>query len=203
MADAYALLPVEAVGLNVQVDLGMKLGTLRHFMRNGVFARTVQDLITIPLPAAGQAMDVGENSKKRILAWRSPTETLLICGDDNLLDSLAHATASLNDGCIVDQRSGAWMFRASGQAVPELVARLGGQMTMPARGETRRSRLADVSVTAIKVQADEILLVVERTYGAHLLAAIRACAQDLEVPMFDSRGTEAYCREKISRNQPT
>jgi hypothetical protein len=46
------------------------------------------------------------------------------------------------------------------------------------------ARLADVAVLAVKVQSEETLLIVERSYGPHLMAAIRVSAADLAIPLF-------------------
>ena len=185
MADAPAPLSIEAVGLSVEVETRIKLATLRFFERDGAFAKTVSSLVGIALPDIGRAQDGGGSLRSRILAWRGPTETTLIGGDDELIDSLQRAVANSGEGCVVDQSAGAWIFRVSGTAVQGLFARLGGQNTMPSLGESRRSRLADVPVYSLKVRPEDTLLIVDRTYGAHLLALIRATAEDFGVPLFD------------------
>ena len=108
----------------------------------------------------------------------------MISAEQSLIETVQGAAATLADGCIVDQRGGALVFRASGEAVSDLFARLGGQGAGPAIGESRRTRLADVAVLALKVQPEETLLIVERSYGPHFMAAIRVTAADLSIPLF-------------------
>ena len=71
-------------------------------------------------------------------------------------------------------------MRARGKCVAGLFARMGGQGTLPGLGAARRSRLAEVPVLALQVQADEILLVVQRVYAEHLMAWIRVSAASLQ-----------------------
>ena len=68
------------------------------------------------------------------------------------------------------------MLRAHGEGIPGLFARIGGQGTLPALGEARSSRLAEVPVLAIRVHPGEVLLIVDRVYAEHLKAWIRASA---------------------------
>ena len=90
----------------------------------------------------------------------------------------------MTDGCIVDQRGGALVFSAGGESVTDLFARLGGHGACPALGESLRTRLADVAVSALKTRPEETLLIVERSYAPHLMEAIRVSAADLAIPLF-------------------
>jgi hypothetical protein len=49
---------------------------------------------------------------------------------------------------------------------------------MPAVGEALTSRLAELTVTALRVQEQEIVLLVDRLYADHLLAWIRETIAD-------------------------
>jgi hypothetical protein len=60
-----------------------------------------------------------------------------------------------------------------------LLARLGGTDSVPAPGEARRSRMADVAGLALSVRAAEILLVVDRAQLPHVAGWIRATLEDL------------------------
>jgi sarcosine oxidase gamma subunit len=185
MAENHDLAPIEAAGLRVALEPRLQVASLRYFDARGAFARLLQDITGVPLPdslrALGRTADL--QSETIILAWRSPTETLMMSSAP-LIETLQGAAAAVTDGCIVDQRGGALVFRASGESVADLFARLGGHRACPALGEALRTRMADVAVLAVKVQPEETLLVVERSYAPHLIAAIRVSAADLAVPLF-------------------
>lgn len=159
----------------------LQVASLRYFDRQGTFASVLHEVTDLTLPDNLQALSSAEDqtSGAIVLAWRSPTETLMISAAPTLIETLRGAATTLTDGCIVDQRGGALVFRAGGEAVADLFAKLGGHGAAPAIGESRRSRLADVAVLAVKVQAEETLLIVERSYAPHLMAAIRVSAADL------------------------
>jgi sarcosine oxidase gamma subunit len=65
------------------------------------------------------------------------------------------------------------------------VAKTAGHGAMPAIGESRRTRLADVAVLIVKVQAEECLFVVDRIYAPHVMASIRVSAADLDVALYN------------------
>ena len=77
-------------------------------------------------------------------------------------------------------RGGLRIVRLTGQRIADLLSRLGGAASVPAVGEARRSRMADLAVLAISVRAGETLLVVDRVYLPHLLAWIRETLLDFE-----------------------
>lgn len=176
--------PVEAPGIRVSLDQGMHVASLRYFDPSGAFSRTVQASIATQLPnrlcATYDSRPTG--AVRAVLAWRSPTETLLLCNEAALIAQLQADVATLNDGCVVDQTGGTWVLRASGERVTDLFARMGGQGTLPVIGAALRSRLADIPVLALRVQAGEILLIVERLYVEHIMGWIRASAADLRIP---------------------
>lgn len=180
MAESH-LAPIEVAGLRVVFEPRLHVASLRYFDRQGAFARLLHDVTGMTLPDSSRALRRAEDptSAAIILAWRSPTETSMISAAQTLIETLQGAAATLTDGCIVDQRGGALVFSASGEALPDLFARLGGQGACPSTGASLRSRLADVAVLAVKVQPEETLLIVERCYGPHLMAAIRVSAADL------------------------
>jgi sarcosine oxidase gamma subunit len=185
MAENQDLAPIQVAGLRVVLEPRLQVASLRYFDRQGGFAGLIHDITGMTLPDSLCALRSAEDRTwdAIILAWRSPTETLMISTSE-VLETLQCAAATLPDGCIVDQRGGAWVFRASGEAVADLIARLGGHGACPASGESLRTRLADVAVLAVKVQPEETLLIVERSYGPHLMAAIRVSAADLAIPLF-------------------
>jgi hypothetical protein len=177
------LSPVEAPGVRVSLDQGMHVASLRYFDPSGAFPRTVQASIGTQLPDRLCATYVSRRTgaEKAVLAWCSPTETLLVCDEAALIAQLLVDVATLNDGCVVDQTGGTWVLRATGEGVADLFARMGGQATLPASGAARRGRLADIPVLALQVQPGEILLIVERLYVEHMMGWIRASAADLRI----------------------
>ena len=179
VASSHDLLPIEARGISVSLDRSMHAASLRYFDSDGSFARQVRASIGAPLPDRLCAT-LTPSSGESVMAWRSPTETLLLCADEALLKKLESDLASCADGCVVVQTGGARVLRASGARIAALIDRIGGQGVLPALGEARRSRLADIAVLAIQVQRDDMLLVVERVYAEHLMDWIRVTAADLE-----------------------
>ena len=186
MAENHDLEPIQAAGLRVALEPRLLVASLRYFDAHGGFACLLHDITGVTLPdslrARGSTADL--KSEGIVLAWRSPTETLLISSAATLIETLQSASATVTDGCIVDQRGGALVFSASGEAVVDLFARLGGHGAYPAIGESRRTRMADVAVLAVKVQPEETLLIVERSYAPHFMAVTRVSAADLAVPLF-------------------
>jgi hypothetical protein len=169
-------------GLRVSFDERIHVASLRYFDSRGAFSHTVSRVVGLELPnicrASVGAGGIGPD--RTILAWRSPTETLLLSDETTLIEQLEGEAALHPDGCIVELTGGACVVRADGEAVPELFTRIGGQATWPGLGEARRSRLADVPVLALQVQLGEILLVLDRVYVEHLMSWIRATAADLK-----------------------
>ncbi len=177
---------VEGSGLKVELEPRLHAASLRYFERDGAFTRMVQGVIGLEVPREGGAAHRADDAQSlTILAWRSPSETALLTTELKLLDSLQTAAAALNDGCIVDQRGGMLVFRARGTEVANLVAKTAGHGAMPAIGESRRTRLADVAVLIVRVQAEESLFVVDRIYAPHVMASIRVSAADLDVALYN------------------
>jgi hypothetical protein len=181
VASARDSLPsVEAPGICVALDRRMYVASLRYFACDGPFAQVVRAAVGASLPdrlcaTCGDPSDAGS-----VMAWRSPTETILLCADEALLKKLEFDVAPLRDGCFVVQTGGARILRASGARVADLFARMGGQAVLPPLGGARRGRLAEIAVLAIQAQGDETLLVVERVYAEHLMDWIRITATDIE-----------------------
>jgi len=185
MAENHDLAPIEVAGLRVVLEPRLYVASLRCFDRQGAFARAQLAITGVSLPDTLRALRTAEETREAIiLAWRGPTETLMISAAEAPIETLQGATTTLTDGCMVDQRGGALVIRAGGEAVTDIFARLGGQGACPAIWESRRTRLADVAVLAVKVQPEETLLIVERSYAPHLMTAIRISAADLSIPLF-------------------
>lgn len=160
--------------LTLAADVPLHVATLRYFDAAGAFAAAVTVAAAVPLPAPLTAA-VG---RSLVLAWLSPTETLALCADGARLGELAAQLAEVPGGQVVDLRGGLAALRLEGAGGGEFLSRLGGFGTVPAVGEARRGRLADVPVLAISLRAGEIQLVVDRAYAAHLLEWVRATLGD-------------------------
>ena len=177
---------IDIPGLSVGIDPEVAVASLRYFDAAGVFAGAVREAVGRPLPGPLRAVSEAlttelEGATPRghlILAWRSPTETVVLSNDRTAFASLERRLAGAQHGCMVNQSGGIWTIRVQGSGARELMLRLGSAASIPAPGEARSSRLADLHVMAICVHAGEILLLVERVYTDHLLAWIRATAAD-------------------------
>jgi hypothetical protein len=130
----------------------------------------------MPLPAALEAREEAQ----LILAWRSPTETLCVTRSATRLAEIGASLAACAEGCMVELTGGLRIVRLMGVGIADLLCRLGGTASVPAPGEARRSRMADVPVLALSLRAGETLLVVERVYLPHLLGWIRETLLDFE-----------------------
>ncbi len=71
------------------------------------------------------------------------------------------------------------MVRVCGPRTNDLLARLGADTVIPELGEARTGRLAELQATAVRIQADEVLLIIERVYADHMLEWINVTAADL------------------------
>jgi sarcosine oxidase gamma subunit len=172
---------VEVAGLAVELQREFKLGSLRYFDAAGPFATAIRDCLGGPLPEPLQAVKypVAASRGELILAWRSPTETLLMTTDSTAFAAIVGRAAGCStEGCIVDQTGGLWAWRVTGARTHDLLLRVGSSASIPALGEARSSRVAELPVLALCVHEGQIMLLVERVYSEHLLGWIRATAAD-------------------------
>jgi hypothetical protein len=175
MADAAPLYePLACAGLTVRPEEGPPAAALRYFSREGAFASAVQEATALVLPRTLEAVAGGGY----ILGWRSPTDTLCLAAGATRLGQLGACVSGAADGCIVELTGGLDLVRLTGERVRELLCRLGGSASVPARGEARRSRLAEVPVLALCVQEGETLLLIERAYLPHVLDWVRETVLD-------------------------
>ena len=180
MADNPHFASIENPRLRVELQPQWRTASLRYFTREGAFARMVSAVTGLDVPSELRAAHADDaNHTGPLLAWRGATETILLTRDAGLVDALQASAATLGDGCVIDQTGGLLVLRAHGPAVMDLVARKAGHGAMPASGQSRRVRFAEVAVLIVKVRADEVLLIVDRIYAPHLMASIRVSAADL------------------------
>ena len=161
--------------LDVRVDETLQAGTLRYFAGDGAFAAAVREASGVALPEVLRATSA--RGGELILAWRSPTETLLLAGEP-ALSELEARVAQAADGCLVNLTGGLKVLRVTGEGIADLLCRLGGTGSIPQPGEARRSRMADVPVLVLSVRPGEALLLVDRAYAEHLMGWIRETLLD-------------------------
>src|SRR5882724_382801 len=171
---------IEIDGLSVTADRDIQVASLRYFHQAGRFAAAVREAVGRALPEPLHAFQIGSAAQGSyvILAWRSPTETLLLSSDRAAFDELERQLAATTDGCMVNQTGGICVLRAQGEKVGSLLLRLGAATAMPGLGEARSGRLAELQVLTACVQAGEFLLLVERVHANHLIEWIRATLAD-------------------------
>lgn len=158
----------------------LHVASLRYFGIEGPFAAAVAAVTGAPLPAPLRATALPADATGTaglVLAWLRPTETLALCEQAAPLALLRERLAQAPGGHVVDLTGGLKALRARGTRVAELLSRLGSSVP-PAPGEAWRGRLADVQVLAVRVRADETLLVVDRLYAEHLRGWIAATLAD-------------------------
>ncbi len=180
-ADTDTDTAIDIDGLSVNVERDVQIASLRYFRHTGRFAAVVRETIGRALPEPLRALRVGEAAPGMyiVLAWRSPTETLLLCNDRTAFDELERQLAPAADGSMVNQTGGIRAFRVRGSKAGELLLRLGSATAIPGLGEARSGRMAELAVLTVCVQAGEFLLLVERAYAHHLAGWLRVTAADL------------------------
>lgn len=167
-------------GLSISVDLEVLAASLRYFNARGSFAAAVCDAVggSLPEPLRAVRVEPTADQAPLTLVWRSPTETLLLSKDPQVFRQLERRLAAMADGCMVDQTGGIRVVRIRGARTNDLLARLGANSVAPELGEARTGRLAELPVTAVRIQADEVLLLIERVYADHLLEWIAVTIGD-------------------------
>jgi hypothetical protein len=170
-------------GLIVSVDTVTRVASLRHLAPDGALSKIIRAVFgtSLPLPLRVSVATHFDTATDVILAWRSPTETIVLTRDAAPIDAIQHAVAQLSDGCCIDRSGSFWTIRMTGMGIDGLMARLGSPESMPTPGQSIRSRVADVPVLSISTASGEVLLLVERTYAPHLLNWIQESVRDLKV----------------------
>ena len=175
MADT-SLKPLKTAGLTVRAEV-MQAASLRYFDSAGDFATAVRAATECSLPDTLHALEGAFGAI--VLAWRGPTETLLLTPSAARLAALETSLGAHTDGCLVNLSGALSVLRVLGEPCAELLGRLGGSGCVPGAGEARRARLADVPVLAVSLRAGDTWLVVDRGYAPHLHGWIRETLLDL------------------------
>src|SRR5258706_13255385 len=118
---------LECDGVSVSIDRGQQIASLRYFDHAGRFAATVGEAVGRALPEPLHAFQIGSATQGSyvILAWRSPTETLLLSTDRAPFDEPERQLPAAPNGCMVNQTGGICVLRAQGEKVGSLLLRLG------------------------------------------------------------------------------
>jgi sarcosine oxidase gamma subunit len=174
---------VAVTGHSILLERGIRIGSLRYFDAGGPLGASLREAIGGPLPEPLRAVRyrLARSGEEIILAWRSPTETLLMTRDDAAFAAiLSLATLHGAAGCLVEQTGGLWAWHVSGARTRDLLERLGSSASVPALGEARTSRMAELPVLALRVREEQVILLVERVYSDHLLGWMSETALDFE-----------------------
>jgi heterotetrameric sarcosine oxidase gamma subunit len=166
---------LESKAVSAAVETTWHIGALRYVDAAAIDAATLR-LLGGALPPAGRALEAAG----LVLAWRGPRETLILAPTGAALATLATALARAERACLVDQSQGYRAILLAGPRVPDLLVRLGSSDAVPAPGEARQGRLAELRVLALALADRSMRLIVERVYVDHLLGWIRATVADFE-----------------------
>ncbi len=170
---------VETAGLSMRPRTDLVVAVLRYFNAAEELPPSVAEVVGGALPAPLQAIAYTAGGSALTLAWRTPTETLLLCADGAVFEALAQrVNAASAWGCFVDQTGGLTVWEITGGRTRDLLERLGSAASMPQLGEARTSRMADLSVLALRLDEAATLLVVDRLYAQHLLGWVEEIIAD-------------------------
>ena len=163
---------VDVPSADASVDPSVRIASLRYYDPHGTFAAALLPLgLALPRPlrcvVAGSAAGSVD-----ILAWRSPTETVLICDSVPRFDRLRRALPAADEGCLIDQTHGRRLIRLHGAAARSL-AHLGSGFAEIEVGAVRIGRMADVAVLACRPCAEVWLLIVDRLYLDHFIGYLK------------------------------
>lgn len=170
----------EASGISLEHRGEFNVGSLRYFATPEA-RMAVQGVVGTELPSVGcvRRFDDGTAAGSLLLAWRSPSESLLLSADAQAHERLiARVAAVPSAGCLVDQTGGLWVWELTGERCLDLFHRLGSIASVPAPGQARTSRMADLPVMVLCIEPGRYLWVVERVYAQHLMEWIDRTVRD-------------------------
>jgi len=164
---------VAIAGLSIESVSPLWIAVIRFFDPSGEFMSGLADRVGGAMPGPLQALRYAGNSggampdSQILLASRSPNETLLMCNQAWVLAALENFAAGRSDGCVVNQTGAYRVWEIAGDSAPDFLARL-GSAALPALGEARMSRVAELTVMTLSVEAGSTLVLVDRLYSEHL-----------------------------------
>jgi hypothetical protein len=166
--------------LSVEPRHDWQIGSLRYFDGAGSMGANLRSAVGGPLPGPLTAVRYASAQAELILAWRSPTETLIMTADGAAFAAVAsRAAEDRSAGYLVEQTGGVRAWQLAGTRARDVLERIGSAGSIPALGESRAGRLAELPVLSISVREGEFVLLVERVYSEHLLGWIDATTADM------------------------
>ena len=156
------------------------VGSLRYFDAGGPLGANLRSPVGGSLPGPLAAVRYERAGTELILAWRSPTETVIMTADGAAFTAVAsRAAEDRSAGYLVDQTGGVRVWQLAGTRARDVLERIGSAGSIPAPGEARTGRLAELPVLSLSVREGEYLLLVERVFSEHLLGWIGATTADM------------------------
>ena len=160
-------------GLSIEPVAPVWIASIRFFDLAGEFASGLAGRVGGPMPGPLQALRYAGDpggampDSQILLASRSPNETLLLCNQAWVLAALEDFAAGRSDGCVVNQTGAYRVWEIAGDRASDFMSRL-GSAPLPALGEASMSRIAELTVMTLCVEAGRTLLLVDRLYADHL-----------------------------------
>jgi sarcosine oxidase gamma subunit len=170
--------PLQTDGLTVEQIPALQAASLRYFEPHGSFTTRVRQIAGLDIPKPLAAASLAGGGLGCVLAWRSPTDTLLLSDDAGIFEGFRSGLAGFTDGCMVDQTGGLIGIRVQGAKSHELMQRLGSDDSIARPGEALTGRFAELQVLTLCFEPGTLLLVVDRVYLRHLLGWIEATVAD-------------------------
>lgn len=164
---------VDIAGLSIKPVSPLWIATIRFFDPAGEFMSGLAGRVGGAMPGPLQALRYAGNPREGtpqsdiLLASRSPNETLLVCNEAWPLAALEDFAIGRSDGCVVNQTGAFRVWEIAGERACDFMARL-GSVSLPALGEARMSRVAELTAMTLSVQAGSTLVLVDRLYSEHL-----------------------------------
>jgi hypothetical protein len=164
---------VDEAGLSIHPVTPLWIASIRFFDAAGEYMRGLAGWVGGPMPGPLQVLRHAGNPRgtmpdsQILLASRSPNEILLMCGQARVVAALEDFAAGRGDGCVVNQTGAYRGWEIAGERAPEFWSRL-GSASLPALGEARMSRVAELTVMTSSVEAGSTLVLVDRLYSDHL-----------------------------------
>jgi heterotetrameric sarcosine oxidase gamma subunit len=167
-------------GLSVEPMHDWQIGSLRYFDGAGPMGANLRSAVGGSLPGPLAAVRYASAQAELILAWRSPTETLIMTADGAAFAAVgSRAAEDRSVGHLVDQTGGVRAWQLAGARARDVLERIGSAGSIPALGEARTGRLAELPVMSLSVREGEFVLLVERVYSEHLLGWISETVADI------------------------
>lgn len=175
-AALISALPPATTALTVRVVQDLRVLALRHLtggMDAIAAALVCASLEPLPPPGAFHGADPW-------LLWAGPAEFLLLTSNGAVANAVQKALAPgrVPLACALDQSSGQLAFELLGPAVADVLPRLLDASAIPQRaGQVCRARLMDISGVVMRLSADRVWLVVDRSHGAYTALWLTRAAQ--------------------------